>query len=49
MGDVGGMVGAHMGEDRCEQGIVLHVFVEANGQTVQGINAANPLVELGTL
>jgi hypothetical protein len=39
---MGGMVGIHVGEDRCEQGIGLHVLGEARGQTVQGVEAAAP-------
>ena len=36
-GDVSGMVGAHVGEERRKQRVVLHVLVEARGQAVQGV------------
>jgi hypothetical protein len=44
-GNVRWMVTAHVREDRPQQCIVPDVLVEAAGQSVQGFDAADPLVE----
>jgi hypothetical protein len=43
--DVAWMVSAHVREDRCEQRVAFYVLVEPRCQTVQGIDAAEPLVK----
>ena len=44
-GHVARMVSAHVCENRGEQGVVLDVLVEPRGQTVQRIDATEPLVK----
>jgi hypothetical protein len=43
--NVGRMFSAHVGKDWCKDLVVLHMLIEARGQTAQRVDATEPLIE----